>query len=197
MQVFASDSEPGAAALYAAEGYEPYMYDADMARFDLSDIPEAPLPAYLEVRMPKAGDMRRVWEADREAFRDHPGSSDDYQTFEQWMVEPHRDPSLWRVAWDGDEIAGQVRSFIDQAENAEYGRKRGYTEYISVRRPWRKQGVARALLCLSLEALRDRGMEEAALGVMTGNPLGALRLYESVGFRVVKRYTSYQKPVAP
>ena len=58
-------------------------------------------------------------------------------------------------------------------------------------------GSRRALLCLSLEALRDRGMEEAALGVMTDNPLGALRLYESVGFRVVKRYTSYQKPVAP
>ena len=101
------------------------------------------------------------------------------------------------MAWDGEEVAGQVRSYISPAENAEYRRKRGYTEFISVRRPWRRRGVARALLCQSLEALRDRGMEEAALGVMTENPNGAFGLYESVGFRVVKQYTSYEKPVAP
>jgi ribosomal protein S18 acetylase RimI-like enzyme len=198
IQVFDSDSEPGATALYRAEGYVPYMYDADMVRPNLDDLPDVRLAAGLEVREPTTDEaMRKVWEADREAFRDHPGSSDDFQTFAQWMKEPHRDPSLWRVAWDGNEVAGQVRSFVDAAENSEYGRKRGYTEYISVRRPWRRQGVARALLGQSLHALRDRGMEEAALGVMTENPLGALGLYESLGFRVVKRYTAYEKPVAP
>lgn len=195
IQVFDSDTEPGATALYQAEGYVPYMYDADMVRPSLDDIPDTELPAGLEVRTPASDEMLTVWEADREAFRDHPGSSDDYQTFEQWMVERHRDPSIWRVAWDGDKVAGQVRSFINPEENAEYQRKRGYTEYISVRAPWRRQGVARALLCRSLQALRERGMEEAALGVMTANPRGALTLYESVGFRVTKQYTSYQKPV--
>jgi ribosomal protein S18 acetylase RimI-like enzyme len=40
-------------------------------------------------------------------------------------------------------------------------------------------------------------MEEAALGVMTENPNGAFGLYESVGFGVVKQYTSYEKPVGP
>jgi ribosomal protein S18 acetylase RimI-like enzyme len=197
IEVFASESEPGASALYGAEGFEPYMYDADMVRPDLTDIPAAPLPEGLEVRTPAPDQMRRVWDADREAFRDHPGSSEDYETFEQWLARPNHDPTLWRVAWDGEEVAGQVRSFISPAENAEYQRKRGYTEFISVRRPWRRRGVARALLCQSLEALRDRGMEEAALGVMTENPNGAFGLYESVGFRVVKQHTSYEKPVAP
>jgi ribosomal protein S18 acetylase RimI-like enzyme len=197
IEVFASDGEPGAAALYAAEGYEPYASDVDMVRPDLADIPRVPLPEGLEVRTPAAAQLRRVWDADREAFQDHPGSSDDYETFEQWLAAPHHDPALWRVAWDGDQVAGQVRSYINPGENSEYHRKRGYTEFISVRRPWRRLGLARALLCQSLEVLRDRGMEEAALGVMTANPRGAMRLYESVGFEVVKTYTSYEKPVEP
>ena len=111
------------------------------------------------------------------------------------MEFPWRDPSLWRVAWDGDRVAGQVRSYIDEQENAEFGRRRGYTEFISVRRPYRRRGLARALLVQSLEAVRDRGMEEAALGVLTENLHGAFRLYESVGFRVVRSWTTLQKPL--
>jgi ribosomal protein S18 acetylase RimI-like enzyme len=38
-------------------------------------------------------------------------------------------------------------------------------------------------------------MTEAALGVDTKNPTGALRLYESVGFQVVNRATVLQKPL--
>ena len=111
----------------------------------------------------------------------------------KWLAGPHHDPALWWVAWDGDQVAGQVRSYINPGENSEYHRKRGYTEFISVRRPWRRQGLARALLCQSLEVLRDRGMEEAALGVMTANPRGAMRLYESVGFRVRETFGWYRK----
>jgi ribosomal protein S18 acetylase RimI-like enzyme len=36
-------------------------------------------------------------------------------------------------------------------------------------------------------------MTEAALGVDAENPSGALRLYESVGFRVVKQMGIYRK----
>jgi ribosomal protein S18 acetylase RimI-like enzyme len=62
-----------------------------------------------------------------------------------------------------------------------------------VRRPWRRRGLARALLTRSLKMFQDMGMEEAALGVDTENLSGALRLYESVGFRAVKRQTIYRK----
>ena len=39
----------------------------------------------------------------------------------------------------------------------------------------------------------EMGMQETALGVDTQNPNGALRLYESVGYQVDKRYTTYRK----
>jgi hypothetical protein len=38
-------------------------------------------------------------------------------------------------------------------------------------------------------------MTETALGVDTQNPNGALQLYESMGFRPVRRNTVYRKPM--
>ena len=95
----------------------------------------------------------------------------------------------------GDEVAGMVLNFINPAENDEYKRKRGYTEGISVRRPWRRRGLARSLLAQSLRYFKQLGMNEAALGVDTENPSGALKLYESVGFQSVKSFIEYRKPL--
>ena len=104
-------------------------------------------------------------------------------------------PELWQIAWDvkNNEVAGQVRGFINHEENEEYNRRRGYTEFISVRRPYRRHGLARALLTNSLHVMKEQGMDEAALGVHTGNPNGAFDLYKSVGFRQVKLFTTYRK----
>jgi ribosomal protein S18 acetylase RimI-like enzyme len=154
------------------------------------------MPEGLVVRTPRDDEMRKVWEAAQEAFQDHigaaPGTENDFQRF---LSFEWNDPSLWRVAWDGDEVAGQVRSFINDRENAAFGRKRGWTEDISVRRPYRQRGLARSLLAQSLHAVKERGMEEAALGVLVENRHGAFRLYESLGFRVVRRWTCRQKPL--
>lgn len=97
------------------------------------------------------------------------------------------------MAWEGDEVVGMVLNFIDTKENLAFGRKRGYTENIAVRRPWRRRGIARALIATSLRMLKERGMEEAALGVDTQNLSGALRLYESLGYQPVKQFITYRK----
>ena len=105
------------------------------------------------------------------------------------------DPSLWVVAWDGDQVAGGVLGYLDQAENDAHGRKRGYTECIWVRRPWRRRGLARSLLVQSMAMFVAMGMEEMGLSVDTQNPHGALRLYEGVGYQVERRHTTYRKPL--
>jgi mycothiol synthase len=195
-EVFHADRERGAAALYAAAGYRPVLHGAEMVRPDLEGIPEAPLPEGLVVRTPRPDELRKVWEAEAEAFQDHlgaaPPTETDYQAF---LDDRYRDPTLWRIAWDGDRVAGQVRSFINAPENEAMGRRRGYTESISVRRPYRRRGLARALIVQSLHGLKERGMEEAALGVQTENIHGAFRLYESVGFRVVQSWINLRKPL--
>jgi mycothiol synthase len=191
-----ADTETGTHALLESHGYGPVRHFFTMVRPDLENIPEAPLPAGLEVRPVKMEDLQAIRDASVEAFRDHWGFNEENEpTVEQWVEGPNFDPSLWRVAWDGDQIAGMVLSFIDARENQAYNRKRGWTEDICVRRPWRRRGLARALLVQSLHAVRERGMQEAALGVDTQNMSGALNLYESVGFRAVKRWTTYRKPM--
>ena len=193
--IFASETEKGKEALLLKESYNPIRYFFDMVRPDLENIPEAPLPEGLEVRPVLPDHYRLIWDASNEAFRDHWGYiPEPDEEFEKMLEAPNFDPSLWRVAWGGDQVAGMVLSFINDVENNEYGRKRGYTENICVRRPWRKRGLARGLIVQSLHAIKERGMQEAALGVDSENISGALRLYESCGFQTVKRNAAFRKP---
>ena len=193
---WASGTETQWEALLAAEGYEGVRHGFDMVRPDLENIPDLPLPEGLEVRLTQPEQYRTVWQGAREAYRDEWGCLEEEwsdQRFESWKQEATFDPSLWQVAWDGDQVAGMVLTFIDEAENEEYNRKRGYTEGICVRRPWRRQGLARAQMARSFRVQKERGMTETALGVDTQNPSGALQLYESMGFRPVRRSTTYRK----
>lgn len=191
-----SQSETNWRALLESAGYQPVRYGFSMVRPDLENIPDLPLPAGLEVRPAHPDNYRTIWEAAREAFRDHWGMVEwPEEQYAEWRELPTFMPQLWQVAWAGDEVAGMVLNFIDEAENAEYGRRRGYTETIGVRRPWRRLGLARALLARSFQVLKDQGMTEAALGVDAENISGALRLYQSMGFQVVKQHTTYRKPL--
>jgi mycothiol synthase len=193
---FASKSEVDRNHLLERRDYQAVRYAFEMVRPDLENIPDLPLPAPVEVRPVETGHMRLIWEASNEAFRDHWGYiPDPWDEFERVMNDPDFDPSLWRVAWQGDQITGMVLSYIDKDENEIYGHKRGYTENICVRRPWRKQGLAKALIARSLIALKERGMTEAGLGVDAENISGALHLYENMGYRVVKTSTLYRKPL--
>ena len=162
---------------------------------DLSrPIPERPLPAEVEIRPVVEADHRRIWDADAEAFRDHWNRADRTEAdFEAWFASPDLDTSLWRVAWDGDEIAGSVMTFVFPGENEQLGLRRGWLEHVSVRRPWRRRGLASALIVDSLRVLLELGMTEAALGVDSENPTGALHLYEALGFHRARTGVAYRK----
>ncbi len=184
------------AKLYQEFGYQPIRHSFSMKR-DLSQpIGNQDLPEGIEVRPSTAEFYDQIWAADIEAFRDHWGFSEPSEIDKQrWMTSPLFQPELWQVAWSGDEVVGMVQNFISHTENEAFGIKLGYTEGISVRRPWRKQGVASGLLNRSLAMFRDMGMTEAALGVDSENPNGALRVYEQCGFVVEYVSTTYRKPL--
>jgi ribosomal protein S18 acetylase RimI-like enzyme len=196
-ETFSGDLSPERDALLTGEGYEPVRYNFAMVRPTVGDLPDAPVPDGLEIREVRPEHLQAIWAADQEAFRDAwgftPATDADYQRF---LTDPvTSDTTLWRVAWSGDEVAGQVRAYINVEENERFGRRRGYTESISVRRPWRRRGLARALIAASFPLLRARGMTEAALGVDTENTSGALRVYEGCGFRPVTRTSIWRKPL--
>ena len=196
LSCWASESETHWDNLLQIEGYQPIRYFMDMVRPTLENIPNLPLPDGIQVRRGSREQWRQVWEAMAEAFRDHWGetewSEDDFQS---WGKQPSFNPDLWQIAWAGDDVVGGVCSFIDQKQNEAYGRLRGYTEDIFVIRPWRRQGLAKALIARSFQVLKDAGMTEAALGVDAENPTGAVKLYTDLGFQSVKQSAVYRKPI--
>jgi mycothiol synthase len=90
-----------------------------------------------------------------------------------------------------------VMNRIMTAFNEQLGELRGELAGVSVRRPWRQRGLARALVADSLRALRDAGMTSAALGVDAENPTGALSVYEANGFVVHSRGMNFRRPLFP
>lgn len=198
MQAYVFSGETIRRQVLESAGYAPARYFYEMLRPDLDNIPEAPLPTGLEIRPARPEHYRLVWEALEEAFQDHWGNlsrgEEDYQT---WLGMEQFQPELWKIAWDTglNQVAGAVLSCIFEEENARHHRRQGWLEDIGVRRPWRRRGLARALIAESLRDLKARGMTEAGLGVDTENTTGALRIYEAVGFRPLHRHAIYRKPM--
>lgn len=194
LSAWPDEDQVGAVALYESAGYRIVRFGFMMVRDLTEPIPDRSLPEGLEVRPVDPADHRRIWDADVEAFVDHwnHGERTDAD-FERWYASPDLDTSLWQVAWDGDEVAGSVMPFVFANENVELGIQRGWLEHISVRRAWRRRGLASALIARSLVALREQGLTQAALGVDAENISGALRVYESLGFRRHRTGVSYRK----
>ena len=187
----------GAVKLLEGNGYAPVRWFFEMLRPTLEDVVVPPMPEGLTLRPPRGeAEMRKVYDADVEAFADHWGGFDTSETaYQRWLHDPDYDPELFVVAWDGDEVAGAVWNVIMVHDNAAFGWKRGLLDSVHVRRPWRGQGQATALVGHSLALLRDRGMTSAVLGVDADNPLGALGLYRKAGFAVDMRSMGYRKPM--
>ncbi len=192
---FADDREIGHRTILEHEGFVSVRWFLLMLRPTLADIPQAPLPAGLEFR-PVTPDLHRaIFDAEVEAFLDHwqPREKTELD-FESLWRQTDLDTDLWVVAWDGEEVAGVVQNWIWRDENKQLGIDRGWLEHISVRRPWRRRGLGRAMTAESLRRLRAAGMTEAILGVDAENPTGALGLYEGLGFSVHQRSSVYRHP---
>jgi GNAT superfamily N-acetyltransferase len=198
LQTAAAVSATWLVNLYTREGYTPFRNFFEMTR-DLSQpVEERPKPDGMEIRPVTEGDLPRIYEADVAAFRDHWGFSEPdpkHYNYAARRDDPDWDPSLWKVAWQGDKVAGMVGNFVNQAENEEYGRKRGYTEAIWVTKEFRKRGLASYLISESLKMFQEQGYEHAALGVDAENLTGALEVYKRQGFVVSKTNTIFRKPL--
>jgi ribosomal protein S18 acetylase RimI-like enzyme len=66
---------------------------------------------------------------------------------------------------------------------------------VFTRRPWRRRGLAHALVARSLVLLKERGMAEGILGVDADNETGALGVYTDNGFVVTEKFTAYRRPL--
>lgn len=196
LEATAAESAAPRVRLLQSEGFVAVRWFFEMLRPTLDHIVDMSMPEGLEIRPVEENDYRTIWAADQEAFRDHWGAQPEGDVgFDLFFKGADFRPDLWRVAWDDDQVAGVVMNRILTAFNEETGERRGELAGVSVRRPWRRRGLARALVSASLRALRDEGMTSAVLGVDAENPTGALGVYESNGFAVHRRGMNFRRPL--
>jgi mycothiol synthase len=178
--------------LHEAEGYKPVRYSWRM-EITLETPPPAPdWPAGIELRPFVLGEQNHtVFEAHEEAFSDHWGHTPG--TYPRWQHHmtgrEDFDPSLWFIAWDGDQIAGYSLSRFRMGI--------GWVGTLGVRRPWRKRGLGLALLYHSFGEFYRRGGPVIGLGVDAANPTGATRLYRKAGMHVASEFVIYEKEFRP
>ena len=191
------DKEKWMKEMLEQKGFAPIRYFYEMQRSTQDVIPQRKLPEGLEIKPVDTEEkVRKVMWANDEAFKDHWAHIPlNQNAIEAWQQSSTYDPSLWKVAWDGDEVAGGVLNFIDAQENQVFSRKRGYTEEITTQRAYRGKGVASALIAASIQMFKEMGMEETALSVDAINPSGALGLYESFGYKAYKQKMAMEKHI--
>jgi ribosomal protein S18 acetylase RimI-like enzyme len=196
-QVFCQSVQTGLINLLESSGYRPVRYFYEMLRPDLENIPEHTLPQGIEERPVEPDQMRSIWNAAVEAFKEHWGETEHTEEdYERWLKRHFVQPELWRIAWDGDRVVGLVLNYEDEQENLEYKRKRGKTEDIATLKGYRGRGIAQALIVRGLRQFRELGYTEASLEVDSENATGALRLYEKLGYRPITTLIAYRKPMS-
>jgi len=186
----------GVAVLLKNNGYVGVRWGYRMSRPVDDPLPDASIPEGLDIRKVEERQFHQIWDALMDAFSENwgfvRGGESEYQ---RWIASPTFDPDLWKVAWDGDEVAGMVLNHVNKAEFEEYGVKRGWTDPVCVCKPWRRRGLARSLLVESILIFRGMGFDDTVLGVDTQNPNHALDLYESVGYKVERKGVVCRKPL--
>jgi ribosomal protein S18 acetylase RimI-like enzyme len=182
--------------LFKAEDWQLIRHFYDM-NIDLdSPVPAPQWPDGIIVRTLKPDqDEEAVYRAIDEAFRDHWGHverpfEEGFEIFLHYFKNnPYYDPALCFLAMADDEIAGVALCLPKTTEFPDMG----WVEDLGVRRPWRKQGIALALLHHAFGEFYRRGIRKAGLGVDGSSLTGAVRLYERAGMHKALQFDGYEK----
>lgn len=148
------------------------------------ELIDPPLPSDLPARVtvrrfrPQRDDQA-VYDAHQEIFGDDLGVPRD--EWEDWLKEafrPEFDPRFWFVAVGRVGVLGICLGYPCQAAGE------GWISIVGVRRRWRRQGVASALVRAAFAEFWRAGRRRVALEVDVGN-FSAIQLYERLGMRVL------------
>ncbi|HET6496859.1 MAG TPA: GNAT family N-acetyltransferase, partial [Thermoleophilia bacterium] len=145
-----------------------------------------PVPEGITIRDFRPDEDERVMHTTmQEAFADDFWRTD--EPFDAWKTQLRGhsdfDPSLWFLAWDGDQAAGGLVAY-DHGDV-------GWIKGLGVRRPWRGRGIGSALLAHAFSELARRGQRRAELGVDAEGAAQPLRVYERAGMHVAFAFESY------
>ena len=115
------------------------------------------------------------------------------EAHQKWIETPEYIPELDLIAVaDDGTFAAFCQSYYDPLELVRSTRREGWTDPIGTAPPYRKKGLARAIILEALWRLKIRGIEDAVLGVAGSNEV-AQKLYESIGYRAIYKMYDYVK----
>ena len=137
-------------------------------------------------------DAQVAHETHQETFQDmwgHAPSS--FEDWQHWLLGDDHDWSLFFVAEADGEPVGVALCRPSPTEP-----EIGAIRVVGVRRPWRRKGVARALMLHAFAEFRRRGMRGASLGVDAESLTGAQRLYASVGMHVDRESDIFERALS-
>jgi ribosomal protein S18 acetylase RimI-like enzyme len=181
-----------AALLLAEEGYTLHRHFWRM-QINLAAPPAAPVwPDGLRVRQfDPAHDAARTYATITEAFADMwgyiPPTYDGWYSF--MIGRDDFDPALFSIVEDGAETAAVACAYQFPDH--------GHIRSLAVRRPWRRRGLALALLQHTFGLFWARGERTITLGVDAQSLTGATRLYERAGMQVVRQFAMWEKELRP
>jgi mycothiol synthase len=191
VRAFVQGDEPVLRGVLQESGLAPIRHSFQMQIHLNVDLPAPEWPEGLLPRNLRPGEEERVYEAHMDAFADH--WEHHRYSFEDWrsfQVEAHSfDPSLWWLVADDGDLAAISLNAWHFSGDPEFG----WIHVLGVRPPWRRRGLATALLRHSFLDFRERGATRVGLGVDGENTTGAVRLYERVGMNVFRRNDIYEK----
>ncbi|MHA2363943.1 MAG: GNAT family N-acetyltransferase [Candidatus Hodarchaeales archaeon] len=140
----------------------------------------------IKIKQALEKDSLLIWEAEQEAFENVRGYiPSNAEEFKKTTILPKIKSGLIFIAWDKKEIAGVII-----CDTKDYS---GIIDTISVRKPWRKKGIALALLNHGIQTLKKRDYDKIRL-ICESHQDGVKKFYEKVGFKVKKEYLLYMKP---
>ena len=187
-------SNAGAVALHEQRGYQPVRWFHSMVRDLTADIPEAVVPAGVQVAgyQPDMAEHARL--VRNESFRDHWGSTETpAQVWAHFLASEAFRPGFSFLAYGGSEPFGMLMSYEHEAYNTKTGHRDLHISLVGTRAAGRKRGIATALLTTAMSAACSGGYDQASLGVDADSLTGAVRLYQSVGFTVALTWTAFRK----
>lgn len=183
-------------------GYQPVRYFYEMGLTLQEAPPVMPLPEGFTIdTLDYPTELEEMVTAYDDMWQDHYGYvprpvSDIVADWTRFIEsDPDFDPTMWYIARHDatGEIAGLVMCQFKSVTKAD----EGYIMLVGVRRAYRKQGLAQAMLMHAFADYWRRDQKTVSLSVDASSPTGATKLYERVGMAITQRRVRMEKELRP
>jgi mycothiol synthase len=173
--------------LVEARGYQ-FSRLYKRMKINLTKLPKQPdFPAGMVISTFKTNqDEETLFEVYDETFRDSWGyAKKDFPTWIHQKKGEQYDPLLWFIVWEGSKPVAFLMSRMQEDGL--------FIDLLGVKRPWRKQGIAQAMLLHVFQEAYHRGQNTILLYVDSDSITNAHRVYQQVGMSPDSQTAVYSK----